>query len=88
MDRRLAQRQKHLDRAKLAKEQGLILLGGATMSEKNEMNGSMLLFDANSREEVDSYIKGDPYVTGQVWEKWSIQPFRCAAVSKKLLEVK
>jgi uncharacterized protein YciI len=88
LDRRLQQRQQHLDRAKLAKEQGLILLGGATFSENNEMNGSMLLFDAHSREEVESYLVSDPYVSGKVWEKWSIQPFRCAAVSKKLFEGK
>jgi uncharacterized protein len=81
-------RQAHLERAKAAKESGLILLGGATLSETNaEMNGSVLLFDAPSKEHVESYLTADPYVVGKVWKSWTITPFKCAAVSGKLMDL-
>jgi uncharacterized protein YciI len=85
LEKRMQCRDAHLERAKISKERGFILLGGATLSERNEMNGSMLIFDAASKEEVEEYMSTDPYTVGGVWDTWTTEPFKLAAVSKKLI---
>ncbi|KAJ3302505.1 hypothetical protein HDV03_004928 [Kappamyces sp. JEL0829] len=85
LQRRLANRVAHLDRAAELKTTGFVLLGGATLDETTkEMNGSFLLIDAPNREAVEKYILSDPYVKGRVWESWQINEFKIGALSPHL----
>jgi uncharacterized protein YciI len=63
-----------------ARKTGIFIMGGATLDSEGRMNGSMMVIQMPSIEEVDRWIRMDPYVTGQVWEKFEIRPFRVAEV--------
>lgn len=82
--KRLKARPLHLENTLKAKADGLILLGGATFSKQNEMDGSMIIFEAESQDIVESFLGSDPYHTMGVWEKFTITPIKLAAVSPHL----
>ncbi|KAJ3270101.1 hypothetical protein HDV01_000542 [Terramyces sp. JEL0728] len=84
IEKRLAARPAHLERNAKSKEIGFSLLGGAILNNEQQMVGSIVLFDAPSKEVLEEYIKEDPYFKQQVWEKWEIYPFKIAGVSKYL----
>ncbi|KAF9950975.1 hypothetical protein BGZ72_007455 [Mortierella alpina] len=82
-NRRIAVRPKHLEGAKVLKKSGALQLGGALLSDHSEtgkMIGSIMIFSAESEEEVKNTIEKDLYVTGKVWEHWQIMPFRQAPI--------
>ncbi len=82
--RRLSSREEHLARAKLAKEQGLVVTGGAILAESNvenssiegKMVGSLFIFEAENEDQIRQEIEKDPYVINKVWEKYEIWPFK------------
>jgi uncharacterized protein YciI len=47
------------------------------------MRGSVLLVDFPSRQGLDAWLDGDPYVTGGVWHEVEVAPFRVAVGSWK-----
>jgi uncharacterized protein len=54
------------------------LLGGAILDEADEMVGSVLVVEFETREELDAWLTTDPYVTGGVWQEIEVQPYRPA----------
>ena len=74
--RRLQHRPAHIEGVKRMKAEGTFLDGGAMLDDEGRMVGSMVLVDFPSRAEVDAWLAGDPYVTGQVWEHIAVRPFR------------
>ncbi|GBB85390.1 hypothetical protein RclHR1_11940003 [Rhizophagus clarus] len=83
--RRLSVREKHLERAKLAKERGFLIMGGPILanpepnvenSAEGKMVGSLFIFEAESEEQVRKEIEQDPYIINKVWEKYEILPFK------------
>ncbi|GAA3325292.1 hypothetical protein GCM10020331_056570 [Ectobacillus funiculus] len=50
------------------------------------MIGSMMIVDYPSREELDNWLKVEPYVVGNVWQKLEIQPCRVAATFMELYD--
>ncbi len=77
-DRRAAARPAHLERAAELEASGQIIAGGAILNDAGEMIGSTLYVEFVQREELDAWLAGDPYVTGDVWQKISVQPIRLA----------
>ena len=77
-DRRTAARPAHLDGAQLLKESGNIIVGGAILNENDEMIGSTLCVEFESREALDEWLANDPYVTEGVWQDITVQPIRLA----------
>ncbi|KAI9344352.1 hypothetical protein BDR26DRAFT_857666 [Obelidium mucronatum] len=80
--RRLAVRQCHLDRALQSKKDGTVLLGGATLNQAGNMDGSMLVLDFPSAAVADAYVKTDPYIVGKVWQSYTLTPFKMVAVAE------
>ncbi|CAB4387159.1 unnamed protein product [Rhizophagus irregularis] len=85
--RRLSVREEHLEKAKLAKERGFIIAGGAILenpepnvvsSGEGKMVGSLFIFEAENEEQIRKEIERDPYVINKVWEKYEISPFKMA----------
>jgi uncharacterized protein YciI len=76
--RRAAARPAHLEHAAELEATGQIIAGGAILNDAGEMIGSTLYMEFASREELDAWIAVDPYVTGDVWQKITIQPIRLA----------
>jgi uncharacterized protein YciI len=77
-DRRAAARPAHLERIAPYVESGQALLGGAILDEAGDMIGSVVLADFPTREELDEWLAGDPYVTGGVWQEIEVRPYRPA----------
>ncbi|GJJ74108.1 uncharacterized protein EMPS_06466 [Entomortierella parvispora] len=80
--RRLSVRETHLAGARALKKDGTLQLGGALLtnhSESGKMVGSIMIFSAESEEDVRKIIEKDQYVQGNVWAKYDIYPFRQAA---------
>ena len=78
--RRLAARQRHMAGIERLKLEGRALYGAALLDEDQAMIGSVVLYDFDSREELEAYLKTEPYVTGNVWQTIEIRPCRVPAV--------
>ena len=77
LQRRLAVREKHLETVRKLKADGRFIEGGAILDEQGKMIGSVVFVTFPSRAELDTWLNNDPYVTGKVWQKIEIKPFRC-----------
>jgi uncharacterized protein YciI len=78
LQRRLKVREEHLKRINLLKKSGKFLLGGAIFDNNGKMIGSMIVYDFPDRQSLEERLKDEPYLTGKVWEKTEIKPFRLA----------
>ncbi|KAL7750634.1 hypothetical protein RI367_003976 [Sorochytrium milnesiophthora] len=77
LSRRMAVRQRHLDRLHEYKIRGYIGKGGALLADetaaKPKMIGSFFLVDFPNQEEVQQFVDEDPYIEGRVWDKSRVQ---------------
>ncbi len=80
LDRRMAARPAHLAYAAQLKEKGQFLLGGALLDPDGNMMGSMLILDMETEDQLNDYLRSDPYIVQGVWDKIDVKPFRQATV--------
>lgn len=83
--RRLAVRQKHLERMVPAVTNGSIVSGGAILDEHGHMVGSAFMAKMNSREALDAWIREDPYTLGNVWQRFEICQVRLVVDGGKVV---
>ena len=76
--RRQAARPDHIEGVKALKESGAMILGGAMLDDGGQMTGSACVVEFETRAELDAWLENDPYVTGNVWQKIEVTPFRRA----------
>ncbi|GAB3996131.1 hypothetical protein GCM10028807_38100 [Spirosoma daeguense] len=80
LSRRMAARPAHFEYARQLKANGQFVLGGALLDSAGKMIGSMLLLEMETEEQLNTYLKTDPYIVAGVWEKIDVKPFRQADV--------
>jgi hypothetical protein len=80
LERRMKVRDDHFKKINLLKKTGEFILGGAILDESEQMIGSMIVYDFPDRQTLDDELKDEPYLTGGVWEKTDIRPFRLAKI--------
>ncbi|MCW8835283.1 MAG: YciI family protein [Rhodospirillales bacterium] len=80
LDRRMAVREKHIENARRLKNEGFLIAGGAILDDDGRMIGSGLIAEAPDKAAVEATLNADPYVTGGVWQKIDIRPFKLAAL--------
>lgn len=78
LDRRKAAREAHLAGVKPMVADGRMRIGGAILDEAGRMIGSMTVVNFPDRAAVDAWLASDPYVTGGVWDRIEVRPFRVA----------
>jgi uncharacterized protein len=78
LHRRMNVRSGHLDNVEKMKKDGVFLSGGAILNDEGNMIGSMIIYEFPDRESLDERLKNEPYITGNVWQKIDIRPFRLA----------
>lgn len=78
LERRMTVRDAHIVGARELKEAGKLIAGGAILNEADQMIGSTLYAEFDSREELDQWLNNDPYVTGGVWKDITVLPIRLA----------
>jgi uncharacterized protein len=76
--RRLAAREAHLVGVKALFAQGTLVFAGAMLDDAGKMIGSTVIFSADTKEQVEALVRADPYVSGNVWQRWEVRPFRLA----------
>jgi uncharacterized protein YciI len=67
MNRRMEARPSHLELVTKMRAEGKILFGMAILDKQENMIGSLMVGNFNSREECDAWLKVEPYVTQKVW---------------------
>ena len=77
---RLAIREDHLDGVRRMKTAGTFHLGGALLDGEGRMIGSMMLVEFPDDAAIHDWLRHEPYVTGDVWERVDVKPFRMAPV--------
>ena len=78
LTRRMSVRESHLAVARRMKAEGQIVHAGAMLNDNQQMIGSMLVVSFEERAQLDAWLKTDPYVTGNVWQKIEVRPFQPA----------
>lgn len=73
LNRRMAARDQHLEAAKKLKAEGHVLYGAALLGDEGKIVGSVYVFDFPSRADLDTYLKTEPYVVGNVWKTMTIR---------------
>ena len=66
--RRLDSRDAHLSRAKRFFERGKLLYGVALFDDSEKVIGSCMIFDFDSKGELDVWLEEEPYLLNKVWE--------------------
>lgn len=74
VDRRMEAREEHLKSVERRFKAGEHLYAAAILNDDGKMIGSMMVVDYPSREELDKWLKSEPYVVGDVWRKIEIIP--------------
>ena len=80
INRRLAVRPTHLYGVSALKKTGNFVMGGALLDDNGKMIGSNMIIQFDTEDAFQAYLKTEPYITGNVWEKITIYPFRMAIV--------
>lgn len=72
LQRRFDAREAHIQNT----EQNMqhMIMGVATLNDNEDMNGSVMVVDFPSREELDKWLKSEPYVTEKVWDGITVLP--------------
>ncbi len=78
LDRRMSVREPHIKGANELKEAGHLIAGGAILDEAEQMIGSTMFVEFDSKADLDQWLASDPYVTGNVWQEISVLPIRLA----------
>ncbi len=76
LSRRMAARGAHIETGDRMKAAGELHFAAAILNDEGAMIGSMMVTEFSSRAELDSWLKVEPYVTGNVWETIDVQPCR------------
>ena len=78
LERRLAAREEHLKLASEMAATGTLLYATAIQSDEGKMIGSVIACNFPSQEALDQWLKNEPYMKGNVWQKIEIK--RCQQV--------
>jgi uncharacterized protein YciI len=79
LERRIAARTAHLENANKLFEEKRLLFASALLDENENMNGSIMFCDFPSKETLKKdWLKHEPYIIGNVWEKVIIKRTKIA----------
>ena len=76
LERREAFRRDHLALARAAQDRGELLLGGALAEPAD---GAVLLFEGDSPDVAEDFVRNDPYVAHGLVTAWRIRPWTVVA---------
>ena len=71
LEKRMAVRPRHLEN--MAKVNGKVLCAGGILDEAGKMKGSVLIIDFDGKDRLDAYLKTEPYIVENVWEKVTVE---------------
>jgi uncharacterized protein len=80
LERRMNVRPRHFDHAREMKAKGNFIIGGAILNDEGKMIGSTMLMQFETEEELEAWKQNEIYITGKIWERFDVKPFRVADV--------
>ena len=80
LERRMKAREEHLANVHALKKSGNFIWGGAIINDDGKMAGSVIVYEFDSREQLDDMLKTEPYIMGNVWHKVKIEHFKLANI--------
>ena len=80
LERRMNMRPLHLQGAAALRASNNFIIGGAFLDENGRMAGSVMIVQFETEEELQQWLRTEPYITGKVWHKVEVKPFRVADV--------
>ena len=81
LEKRMEVRPRHFEFARKMKAEGKLIFGGAQLSDEGKMKGSAAVLEFESENELQEYLKSEPYIFEGVWQSYTITPFRVADLS-------
>ena len=66
LEKRMEVRPRHLENMTRNKEH--VICAGGILDEAGKPIGSVLVLDFESRDQLDAYLAGEPYIIEKVWE--------------------
>jgi uncharacterized protein YciI len=70
----MAARPAHVELGDRLRDAGHLLYGTAILDDSGKMIGSMLVAEYDTRQQLEEWLKIEPYVTGDVWRSIEIKP--------------
>ena len=83
LERRMNAREAHLNMVDEMIEKGHDLYAAALLDESGNMKGSMMIVEFASREQLDAWLKVEPYIINNVWQRVEIVECKVAAAFVK-----
>jgi uncharacterized protein len=80
MNRRLNTRPSHLQTARSLKEKKQFIIGGAMLNEQQQMKGSVMIVEFDNEEQLQQWMKTEPYIVNNVWKEITVSLFKVADV--------
>ena len=80
LQRRMTVRPSHFKGVHQLKDNNNYIVGGATLDEKGNMNGSVMILQFETEDEMKAWYEHEPYVMGKVWQTIEVKSFRVAEV--------
>jgi uncharacterized protein YciI len=80
LDRRMKTRPSHFEMARELKKHNRFIMGGAILNDEGKMTGSMMVVQFETEDELLHWMKNEPYINGNVWQKIEVTPFKVADV--------
>lgn len=78
LNRRMSVREDHLQLAKENHNKGSLLFASGLLNEQDQMIGSNMIMEFETKFELDEYLRNEPYIKGNVWEKVKVYPAKVA----------
>jgi uncharacterized protein YciI len=88
LGRRMASRSAHIEACDVLFKSRKLLFGVALTNDEGTMVGSSMVFDTDSREELDALLAVEPYVQNNVWATVDVQPCKLGPTFLSLYEDK
>ena len=79
LEKRMEVRPRHLEN--MAKVPGKVICAGGLLDEEGKMKGSVMVFDFESREDLDAYLASEPYILEHVWEDVRVERMNVVLVN-------
>ena len=74
-ERRMRVRPAHMANGDKMMADGSFLFGGGILDGAGKMAGGVLIVDFETRDEIDDWLKNEPYIINKVWDRVEVHPF-------------
>jgi len=78
LNRRMSVREDHLQLAQENHNKGNLLFAAGLLNEQDQIIGSNMIMEFETKFELDEYLRNEPYIKGNVWEKVKVYPAKVA----------